>query len=107
MGVKSYLTVTLVYISLVTRGFPGGSAVKNLPTMQEMRVWFLSQEDPLEEVMATHSGILAWRVPGTAEPGGPQSMGAQRAGHSRVTKRGAAVLTMLGLWLCLLAVCVS
>ena len=47
--------------------------------------------------MATHSGILAWRVPGTAEPGGPQSMGAQRAGHSCVTKRGAAAMMVLGL----------
>ena len=42
--------------------------------MQETQVWSLSQEDPLEEGMATHSGILAWRIPGTEEPGGLQSL---------------------------------
>ena len=45
------------------RGFPGGSAVKNLPAMQEMQVQSLGWEDPLEEGMATHSSILAWRIP--------------------------------------------
>ena len=44
-------------------GFPGGSAVKNLPARQETQVRFLGQEDPLEEGMATHSSILAWRIP--------------------------------------------
>ena len=44
--------------------FPGGSAVKNLPAMQETRVWSLGGEDPLEKEMVTHSSILAWRVPG-------------------------------------------
>ena len=43
--------------------------------MQETRVWFLSQEDPLEEEMATHSSILAWKIPWTEEPGGLQPMG--------------------------------
>ena len=62
-------------------GFPGGSAVKNLPAMQETRVRSLSQEDPLEKVMATHSSILAWRTPQTEEPGGLQSIGSQRVGH--------------------------
>ena len=42
-------------------GFPGGSAVKNPPAMQETQVQSLSQEDPLEEHMATHSSILAWK----------------------------------------------
>ena len=55
--------------------------VKNLPAMQETLVQFLGQEDPLEKEMATHSSILAWRIPGTEEPGGLQSMGLQRAGH--------------------------
>ena len=41
----------------------------------------LGQEDPLEEGMATHSSILAWRIPRTEEPGGPQSTGSQRVGH--------------------------
>ena len=55
--------------------------VKNLPAMQEKGVRFLSQEDPLEKGMATHSSILAWRIPWTEEPGGLQSMGLQRVGH--------------------------
>ena len=41
----------------------------------------LGQEDPLEEEMATHSSILAWRIPGTGEPGRLQAMGSQRVGH--------------------------
>ena len=56
-------------------GFPGGSAVKNLPAMQETWVGFLGWKDPLEEGMATHSSILAWRIPWTEESHGPQSMG--------------------------------
>ena len=55
--------------------------VKNLPAMQEMWVQSLSWEDPLEEGMATHSRILAWRIPWTEEPGGLQSMGLQRVRH--------------------------
>ena len=47
----------------------------------EMQVQSLGQEDPLEEGMATHSSILAWRIPWTEEPGGLQSMGLQRVGH--------------------------
>ena len=49
--------------------------------MQETQVWSLNQEDPLEEVMATHSSILAWRIPWTEEPGGLQSIGSQGVGH--------------------------
>ena len=49
--------------------------------MQEMWVPFLGQEDPLEEDMATHSSILAWKIPGTEEPGGLPSMGSHRVGH--------------------------
>ena len=52
--------------------------VKNLPSMQETQVPTLGQEDPLEKGMATHSSILAWRIPGTEEPGGLQSMGSQK-----------------------------
>ena len=60
--------------------------VKNLPTMQETQVLFLSQEDPLEKDMATHSSVLAWEIPWTEEPGGLQSMGSQRVGHDSATK---------------------
>ena len=49
--------------------------VKNLPTMRETQVPSLGQEDPLEKGMATHSGVLAWRIPWAEEPGGLQSMG--------------------------------
>ena len=55
--------------------------VKNLPAMQETWVRFLGWEDPLEKEMATHSSILAWKIPGMEEPGGLQYMGLQRVGH--------------------------
>ena len=55
--------------------------VKNLPAVQETRVRSLGGEDPLEKEMATHSCILAWKIPWTEEPGGLQSMGLQRAEH--------------------------
>ena len=55
--------------------------VKNLPAMQETQVQSLGWEDPLEKGMATHSSILAWRVPWTEEPGGLQSIGSQGVGH--------------------------
>ena len=50
--------------------------------MQETQVRSLGQEDPLEKGTATHSSILAWRIPCTEEPGGLQSMGLQRVGHN-------------------------
>ena len=55
--------------------------VKNLPAKQETLVQFLGQDDALEKKMATHSSILAWRIPWTEEPGGLQSMGLQRVGN--------------------------
>ena len=55
--------------------------VKNSPAMQETWVPSLGQEDPLKKGMATHSSILAWRIPWTEEPGGLQSMGLQRVRH--------------------------
>ena len=55
--------------------------MNNLPTVQEIWVRFLGQEDPLEEGMATHSSILAWRIPWTEEPGRLQSTGSHRVGH--------------------------
>ena len=55
--------------------------VKNLSAVQEAQVRSLSQEDPLEKEMATHSSILAWKISWTQEPGGLQSMGSQRVGH--------------------------
>ena len=55
--------------------------VKNLPIRQETWVHSLGQEDSLEKGMATHSSVLAWRIPPTEEPGRLQSMGSQRVGH--------------------------
>ena len=60
-----------VLVSLVAQ------TVKNLPAMQGTQVQSLGQEDPLEKDMATHSSILAWRIPWTKEPGRLQSMGSQ------------------------------
>ena len=56
-------------------------AVKCLPAVPETRVWSLSQEDPLEKEMATHSSTLVWKIPWTEEPCKLQSTGSQRAGH--------------------------
>ena len=55
--------------------------VKNLPVMQETGVQSLTLKDPLEKGVATHSGILAWKIPSTEEPGGLQSMESQRLEH--------------------------
>ena len=55
--------------------------VKHLPTMRETQVQSLGQEDLLEKEMATHSSILAWKIPWTEKPGGLQLMGSQRVGH--------------------------
>ena len=55
--------------------------VKSLPEMRETWVQSLGQEDPLEKGLATHSGILAWRIPWTEEPGGLQSTELQGVGH--------------------------
>ena len=59
-------------------------SVKSLPARWESRVLSLGWEDILEKEMATHSSILAWKIPWTREPSGLQSMGSQRVGHDRV-----------------------
>ena len=59
-------------------GFPSGSAIKNLPAMQEIQVQSLVWEKPLEKEMATHCSILAWRIPWTEEPDALQSTGSKR-----------------------------
>ena len=65
----------------------GKSVVKNLPAKQEIWVWSLSQEDPLEDEMATHFNILVWEIPQTEEPGGLQSMRSKRVGLDLVTEQ--------------------
>ena len=82
-GVNIHCFDTLHYVEFigancVSSGFPGDSVVKNPPAMQEMQVWTLRGEDPLEENMATYSSLLSWINPWTEEPGGLQSMGSQR-----------------------------
>ena len=75
--------------------------VKNLPAMQETWVRSLGWEDPLEEGMATHSSILAWRIPWTEEAGGLQSIGSQRVGHDWATKHSTAHHHLAQKWLAL------
>ena len=65
--------------------------VKNLPAVQETRVWSLGGEDPLKKETTTHSSIVAWRIPWIDEPGGLQSMGSQRISHSWVTNTSTYV----------------
>ena len=67
------------------RFLDGSSNAKEFASMLETQVQSLGQEDPLEKGMATHSSILAWRIPRTEEPGGLQSMGSQRIGHDCAT----------------------
>ena len=69
--------------------------VKNLPALWETQFWFLGQEDPPEKRMATHSSILAWRIPRTEEPGGLQSMGSQREKHDWATNTFTFISTRL------------
>ena len=71
----------LLYFTSLSKSFIFTQTVKNLPAMQETWVQSLGWEDPPEKEMATHSSILAWRIPCTQEPGGLQSMGLQRVGH--------------------------
>ena len=74
--------------------------VKNRPAMQETQVQSLGPEDPLEKAMASHSNILAWRIPWTEEPGRLQSMGLQRARRNWVTTRLTLAVHMgeMGKW---------
>ena len=65
----------IIWASLVAQ------MLKNLPAMQETQVGSLDWEDPLKKGMATHSSILAWRIPWAEEPGGLQSLGSQRVGQ--------------------------
>ena len=81
------------------QGFPGGSAAKNLPAMQEpqeTRVLFLGWEDPLEKSMATHSSILACRIPWTEQPGGLQSWGRNESDTTEVTEHTCVQVQDLG-----------
>ena len=69
-------------LSICKEGFPSDSAVKDPSVMQEVWVWSLGWEDPLEGGIATHSNILVWRTSWTEEPGGLQSIVSQRVRHN-------------------------
>ena len=81
-----HILLPLYWVSLVVQ------MVKNMPAIWETWVRSLGWEDSLEEGMATHSSILAWRIPWTEEPGGLQSMGLTRVRHNWVTKHNTFVL---------------
>ena len=70
-----------MWLLLISLASPVGQTIKNPPAMQETRLLSLGQEYPLEMGMATHSNILAWRIPWADEPGRLQSMGSQRVRH--------------------------
>ena len=72
---------------LAREGSPWVSVLKNPRPMQEMQVGSPGWEDPLEKGMATHSSILAWKIPWTEEPGGLQSMGPQKVGHNLASEQ--------------------
>ena len=77
-----HILLEIISVYLQIMGFPGGSVTKNPPATQEnqeIRVRSVGQEDPLEEKMANHSSTLAWRIPGTEEPGGLQSMESKKS----------------------------
>ena len=82
---ESIICEMMIWIlPFIPQGFPGGLMVKNLPAMQETPetwVWSLHREDTLQEEMATHSSIFAWRIPWAEEPGGLQFIGLQRVRH--------------------------
>ena len=75
---KNYILLDLEFSS---RTSLVAQFLKSLPAMQETWVRSLGQEDPLEKEMASHSSILAWRIPWTEKPGRLQSMGSQRIRH--------------------------
>ena len=83
-------------------GFPGGASGKESTCQgkkhEATRVQSLSREDPLEEEMATHSSILAWRIPWREEPGGLQSMGSQKVRHNWSGLAHMHILPTLGIW---------
>ena len=83
IGINSQTSPFFVFVlSELSLASVVAQVVKNLPAMQETWVPSLGSEDPLEEDMATHASIVAWRIPWREEPGGLHSMGSQRVGHN-------------------------
>ena len=96
----------LFFLSCSTLDFPGGSeGKKNLPAMQETWIWSLGWKDALEKGMATHSSILAWRIPLTEEPGGLQSMGSQKVDRTEWLSLSLSSLSQPKIWVQILILC--
>ena len=83
------MALTIIRASLVAQ------RLKHLPPMRETWVRSLGWEDPLEKEMATHSSVLAWRIPGMGEPGGLQSMGSHRVRHDGSDLAAAVAASIL------------
>ena len=81
-GITESKDMSLRKLQKTVRASLVAQTVKSLPVVQETRVRSLVQDDPLEKEMATHSSILAWKIPWVEEFGRLQSMGSQRVGHN-------------------------
>ena len=77
---------------------PEAQMIKSLPAMQETQVWFLGWEDTLAKETATHSSVLAWKIPWMEEPGGLQSMGLQSVRHNWATNSQSYLHSHVSFW---------
>ena len=68
-------------------GFPDGSVIQKPTALQEVQIWSLGQEDPLEKERATHSSVLSWEIHGQRSLAGYSLWGHKRVGHDLVTKQ--------------------
>ena len=105
LGVYMCLYI-FMYMYVHIRASLVAQMVKNPPAMQETQVQYLGQEDPLEKGMATHSSILAWRIPWSLGPGGLQSMESQRVGHNWATNTYSCVRVCMCVVMGSLCICV-
>ena len=94
----SQALLSLELVPLVNQVSLVAQMVKNLPAMWETWIWSLGREDPLEKAMATHSIILAWRIPWTEEPGGLHFMGSQRVGQDWASNTFTFLFSLLIGW---------
>ena len=85
LNVWNTIPVDKTFIEMYNLGASGKEPTCQCRRYKSRGLWSLRREDPLEEDMAIHSSILAWRIPRTEEPGGLQSMGSQRVGHDWAT----------------------
>ena len=86
-----WLSLSLIWVLSIPGTSLMAQMVKHLPTIQETQVQFLGQEDLLEKEIATHSSILAWKIPWMEEPGELHSMASQRVGHDWVTSLSLSI----------------